>query len=293
VEHDVAALRAQFALDRRMIDREMARLLGPTRAVPPALTAAMRYAVLGPGKRLRPILALEAFKASGGGEVRRMLPFCAGIEMVHAFSLVHDDLPAMDDDDFRRGRPSLHRRFGEGLAILAADALVVRAFELFATGPAPARHRLVAMAEIARAVGPSGMVAGQVLDIAADGRGVGAGRRAARGLATVHRKKTALFIAGSMVVGAVLAGAPARVRDGLRRAGLAIGRLFQLTDDLLDATARGRSAERANAVGLRGEEAVRRMAAREARTARRLLNALGRGYGLLAATPAYVLMRKS
>jgi len=118
--------------DRKLVEAELRRSLRFGREVPPRLAAAMRYAVLGPGKRIRPILALEAFRASGGRHVAAVLPFCTGIELIHTFSLIHDDLPSMDDDDFRRGRPSLHRKFDEATAILAADGLFAFAFELFA-----------------------------------------------------------------------------------------------------------------------------------------------------------------
>ena len=222
-------LQVRLDRDRRTIDRALAQALRFNAAVPKRLSQAMRYAVLGPGKRVRPILALESYRAAGGRNRQWIMPFCCGIELIHTFSLVHDDLPSMDNDDFRRGRPSLHRRFDEATALLAADALLVRAFELFARCPAPLNRRIAATVAICQAIGPAGMVAGQILDM--DLR-PNTGRK--RLLAT-QRKKTALLIAASIVTGAILAGASAPTIRQLHKAGITLGMLFQLTDDLLDA----------------------------------------------------------
>ena len=157
--------------DRRLNDARLRRELRFGSEVPTRLAVAMRYAVLGPGKRIRPVLMLESFRAAGGRDLAAVLPFCAGIEFIHTFSLIHDDLPSMDDDDYRRGRPSLHRKFDEATAILAADGLFAFAFELFARAPGPAERKLAAMRAICRAVGPSGMTGGQILDIIGEVRG--------------------------------------------------------------------------------------------------------------------------
>lgn len=280
------ALTRRLAADRRVIDRALNRWLQPATGVPRLLARAMRYATLGPGKRLRPILALESFRAAGGTHEQWVMPFCCGIEMVHAFSLAHDDLPAMDDDDYRRGRPSLHRQFDEATAILAADALLVRAFELFAVSPAPYERRISATLEIARAVGWEGMTAGQVLDLDA---GQNTDRPiSARQLSRIHRLKTALFIAACLTIGATLAGSDSRTTGLLRRAGLMIGTLFQLTDDLLDA--RVADAGR-NAVRQFGPKTIWSRAALKAASARRILLGLGFRFSLLASVPEYVLRR--
>ncbi len=281
-----AELKRRVAADRRLITGWLRRSLRADGETPGRLGRAMRYAVLGPGKRIRSILALEAFRAAGGREESRVEPFCCGIEMIHSFSLVHDDLPSMDDDDYRRGRPSAHRRFGEALAILAADALLARAFELFATGPAPAGRRLEAAALLARAVGPRGMAGGQVLDIEAGPR---TGRRA---LTRIRKMKTADFLAAAMAAGAVVGGAPPAARARLQAAGLLLGDLFQVTDDLLDAAGHD-AADKATVVRNGGAGAARRQADRLAARAEERLRSLGRRYQVLAAFPGMVLERSA
>ena len=278
-----SSLTRLVARDRRRVDGWLHRSLRLGPDVPGRLSAAMRYAVMGPGKRVRAILALEAYRAAGGRDERWVAPFCCGIEMIHSFSLVHDDLPSMDDDDYRRGRPSCHRRFDEATAILAADALLAYAFELFGSGPAPAVRRLAATAELSRAVGPRGMAGGQMLDIRS---APGTGRRA---LARIHRMKTAEFLAASLVAGAVLGGVGRTARATLARAGLLLGDLFQATDDLLDAA--GRGDRRASAVSTAGVESTRCRAARLATRAGRLFESLGRRYVVLAAFPRLILDR--
>ncbi|MGQ9708620.1 MAG: polyprenyl synthetase family protein [bacterium] len=211
--------------DRRLIDAELARILKANPGVPGLLRRAMRYAVLGKGKRLRPILVLESFKACGGTRRNWIMPFCCGIELIHNFSLIHDDLPSMDNDDLRRGRPTLHRRFDEGTAILAADALLALAFELFASSPAPVGRKNRALLLIAQAIGPRGMAGGQILDIGA--------RKSAAPL-KIARLKTAELFAVSVLGGGVIAGISRSFEKRLYRLGVDLGLLFQLTDDLLD-----------------------------------------------------------
>ena len=281
---DVASV---FERDRTIINRELDRALKFNREVPSRLARAMRYAALGPGKRIRPVLCIEAFRAAGGRQVRDVLPFCAGIEMIHAFSLAHDDLPSMDDDDFRRGRPSLHRKFDEATAILAADGLFACAFEQFALSPAPDSRRLAAITAICRAVGPAGMTGGQMLDICSDAAGRGAGS-----LERMQEKKTAEFLAAALVTGAIIGGAGTGELRRLRAAGLHLGALFQITDDLIDAEQA--SDERlATMVSRHGYDGALGRAAREAESARKLLASLGPGYRLLAGFPELLLHRES
>ena len=281
--------------DRRLIDAELRQALRFGRDVPARLALAMRYAVLGPGKRVRPMLALEAFRAAGGRDLAAVLPFCAGIELIHTFSLIHDDLPSMDNDDLRRGRPSLHRKFDEGTAILAADGLFAYAFELFALAPGPAERRLAAIRVIGRAVGPSGMTGGQRLDISLESRGE---RREARGesarsrVLETQRKKTAEFIAAAVVAGAILGGAATAAQRKLRRAGLALGMLFQMTDDLLD-SGQASEAGRTTMVSTCGRARTEGRAESEAKKAERLFNGMGVEYRPLAALPELILRRKS
>jgi len=272
--------------DRGLIEVELRRALSFGSAVPTRLAQAMRYAVLGPGKRLRPILALEAFRAAGGRNPHTVLPFCCGIELIHTFSLVHDDLPSMDDDDFRRGRPSLHRKYGEATAILAADALFAYAFELIAAAPGDGRRKLDAMVAICRAVGPAGMAGGQVLDLKARTHS------GVRELAALHRKKTAEFMSAALTAGAIVGGAGKPEQEKLRDAGLALGMLFQTTDDLLDEEQES-DRDRTTMAALCGGARTRRRAERQARLSRRAFDRLGPRYRMLAALPELILNRCS
>jgi geranylgeranyl pyrophosphate synthase len=286
--------------DRRVIDVELRKAIRFGRDVPARLTLAMRYAVLGPGKRVRPMLALEAFRAAGGRDLAVVLPFCTGIELIHTFSLIHDDLPSMDNDDFRRGRPSLHRRFDEATAILAADGLFAYAFELFAQAPGPAERRLGAIGAICRAVGPAGMTGGQMMDIATEVRSPKSRvesqesrvKSPKSGVLETQRKKTAEFIAAAVVAGAILGGAAVAAQRKLRPAGLALGMLFQMTDDLLDSE-QASEAGRATMVSTCGRTRTANHAGSEARKAERLFRGVGAKYRLLAAFPELILHRKS
>jgi len=225
---------AAWTADRRgAIEATLDRLL-PAPAGPAAtLAAAMRHAVLGGGKRLRALLTLAACEACGG-RPEDALDAAAAVEMLHAYSLVHDDLPAMDDDDFRRGRPTTHRVYGDAMAILAGDALQTLAFETLAGAPSsvPADRRVSALAALARAAGWDGMVGGQAADLEAEGR---APRLEA--VEWIHGHKTGALLAASTEIGAIFAGAEAPVVAALGRFGGAVGFAFQVVDDILDVTA--------------------------------------------------------
>ena len=285
-------LARSLAADRRLVETRLRRDLRFGSEVPARLAAAMRYAVLGPGKRLRPVLALEAFRAAGGRDLEYVLPLCAGIEFIHTFSLIHDDLPSMDDDDLRRGRPSLHRKFDEATAILAADGLFAYAFELFSRAPGSAERKAEAQLAISRAVGPSGMTGGQMLDIDDARTRRSQGNRSASGVLRAHRKKTAEFIAAAVVAGAVVGGATPSVQRRLGQAGLALGTLFQITDDLLDDGSAG-EAGRSTTIGVLGRRRASGRAAAEARKAERLFRSLGSAYSVLAGLSVLVLHRRS
>lgn len=193
---------------------------------PKPLTDAMRYSVLGGGKRLRPALVLAACEACNGSSSDAMAAACA-VEIVHCFSLIHDDLPCIDDDDVRRGRPTCHIVFGEAVALLAGDALFALAFELVAGSKAGA----AGVIELSRGTGWAGVVGGETLDILNE--------RAApdpRLLAEIHRKKTGALFATAAVLGALCAGAPPAEVEALRRYGYALGQAFQIADDILDET---------------------------------------------------------
>ncbi len=212
---------AQFLDDARAtIDRELERRLAPPARDPGRLAAAMHYAATGPGKRLRPALVLAAAEACGGSRASALPAACA-LEMLHAYTLVHDDLPAMDDDDERRGRPTVHIAFGEAIAILAGDGLLTAAFGALAElGPRAGD----AVAVLARRAGVSELLAGQAIDLTEAPRGLAA-------IEQLHAAKTGALFAASGELGAVAAGAPADVRDALGRYGMAIGIAFQHADD--------------------------------------------------------------
>jgi geranylgeranyl diphosphate synthase type II len=195
---------------------------------PAGLAEAIRYAVLAPGKRLRPRLVLLAAEACGG-TVDDALPAACAVEMVHAYSLVHDDLPAMDDDDLRRGRPTCHKAFGEATAILVGDALLARAFEILATEIQPAERAARCCAILGRAAGATALVGGQAADLAG-----GIDVDNVRALEAIHRRKTAAIIVASLEMGGVTAGASRFQLAALERYGQDLGLAFQITDDLLD-----------------------------------------------------------
>jgi geranylgeranyl diphosphate synthase type II len=195
---------------------------------PPALAEAMRYSLLAPGKRLRPMLVLLAAEACGGDEQAAMPAACA-VEMIHAYSLVHDDLPAMDDDDLRRGRPTCHKAFGEATAILAGDALLTLAFEVLATHIQPPEVAAKCCVLLGRAAGCSALVGGQADDLA--GQFSYGGIEA---LEAIHRRKTGAMMLVSLQLGATVAGATPDQLAALTEYGQCLGLAFQITDDLLD-----------------------------------------------------------
>jgi geranylgeranyl diphosphate synthase type II len=191
----------------------------------------MRYAVLGGGKRIRPIIALSAAEACGAETDTLLVPIAA-LELIHTYSLVHDDLPAMDDDDLRRGRKTTHVVYGEAIGILTGDALLTEAFAWLARPVVDAERQLRAISEVAAAVDSRGMIGGQVADMEAMG-GVGAAPTLAD-LEFIHQNKTGKLLTASAVLGGLLSGAADEVIDALRRYGTAVGLAFQIVDDLLD-----------------------------------------------------------
>lgn len=220
------------------------------------LHEALRYAVLGGGKRFRPLLLLSAGKAFGGDR-KALLPFACAVELIHAYSLVHDDLPCMDDDAVRRGKPSCHKAFGEAEALLAGDGLLTLAFEVLADTPADAGgagRRDRAIRSIAGAAGIRGMIAGQWLDVAYD-----PARADEASLLELLSLKTGALILASVRAGAIMGGAPDGVLPEIDRYGRGVGLAFQLRDDLYDATKKteGRSGTRPNAAILFGPDGTR------------------------------------
>jgi farnesyl diphosphate synthase len=218
------------ALLRRLLDD---RSLSGEIARPQRLMEAMRHGVLNGGKRLRPFLVMESaalFSADGEAALR----VAAALECVHCYSLIHDDLPAMDDDDLRRGQPTVHKAFDEATAILAGDALLALAFDIIADEATmlPAERRAALVLALARAAGAGGMVGGQMLDLEAERI-----RPDEAGIIRLQAMKTGALIRFACEAGAILAGAPAADRERLAEFGSAIGLAFQLADDLLDLTA--------------------------------------------------------
>jgi len=222
-------LPAFFEEDRIAVDAHLDRLMPAESVQPPSIHQAMRYSVFAGGKRIRPILCLETARIFDADVSPAFYPGCA-IELIHTYSLIHDDLPALDNDDLRRGKPTCHKQFGEAIAILAGDALLTLAFETIAASPAPAGRRVAIITEISTAAGTiHGMVGGQVADLEAEGRHAGP-----ETLEYIHRSKTAALIRASIASGALSAGAPAGDVARLRRFGETIGWAFQVTDDILD-----------------------------------------------------------
>jgi geranylgeranyl diphosphate synthase type II len=207
----------------REVDSYLQQILRRQNGIPALLLDAMRYSALSGGKRLRPILAITAYQAVGGKGKAILPPACA-LELLHAFSLVHDDLPCMDDDDLRRGKPTLHRVYGPGMAVLAGDALHALAFQLLAQTKNPQ-----AMLEVADAIGGGGMIGGQVADLEAEGK-----RVSLKQVEYIHRHKTAALIRASVKMGGILGKATSSELKALEVYGENIGLAFQVIDDVLN-----------------------------------------------------------
>ena len=222
-------------LKRRAVEvNEWLDRLVPSESTPPeTIHRSMRYSLLAGGKRLRPALVLASGEALGA-DTDDLMPAACAIEMIHTYSLIHDDLPAMDDDDLRRGRPTCHKAFGEAIAILAGDALLTQAFRVLAAN-APLRdaeRQVRVIREIATAAGTiDALIGGQVADIEGEGKAVDASM-----LEYIHRSKTGAMITASVVVGGIIGGAADDQTDKLRAYGERIGLAFQIADDILDVT---------------------------------------------------------
>ncbi len=257
------------------VETRLGMILPPATA-PHRLHEAMRYAVLGGGKRLRPAMAMAASVAAGGAPEDALDAGCA-VELVHCFSLVHDDLPALDDDDLRRGRPTVHRAFDEATAILAGDALFALAFETLAGLPEAVAARCLGL--LSRATGSDGLVGGEVMDLESEGQEV-----TLETVETIHRRKTGRLIAAACAVGGACAGGSPATIETLRLFGETIGLAFQIVDDVLNETstaeelgkAAGSDRERAKATfpAVIGVEASRARAEALATEADRLLAGL-------------------
>jgi geranylgeranyl diphosphate synthase type II len=287
---------------RLTVEEALDRALPPEAAWPATIHRAVRYSLFAGGKRIRPVLVLAAGEAVGGGR-DELLPFACAVEMIHTYSLIHDDLPAMDDDDLRRGKPTSHKVFGEAIAILAGDALLTRAFHLLAEVPegsagAGLRRRVRATAVLGEACGTAGLIGGQVMDLESEGREVGASE-----LERLHRAKTGALLSACVRGGAILGGAEGEDLERLSRYGAAIGLAFQVVDDVLDATedaarlgktaGKDQAARKATYVGVHGLERARAMAAALRDEALAAVLPLGPKAELLAAIARLVVDRHS
>ncbi len=292
---DPRALLARHAARVEAFLRESLPAICGFADAPASLVDAVTYSLLAGGKRLRPALAIEACLACGGNP-DLALPAAGAVELIHTFSLVHDDLPAMDDDDLRRGVPTNHKQFGEATAILAGDAMTTLAFELLALANPPS-VAIATVAELARAAGPAGMIGGQMLDIAGEHQSLDLAA-----LQEIHARKTAALLTAACVLGGLAAQADAALVDALRAYGRHLGLAFQIADDLLDvessAEAMGKATQKDAAAGkntypaLLGVEESRRLAQAESDAAVAALSPLPHPDGM-AALARFAVQRRA
>ena len=271
-------LSAFFDRVRPAIEATLDGLLPAESSSPVQIHKAMRYSTLGGGKRIRSSLCVAAF-AAYQENWKPILPVAAAVELIHAYSLIHDDLPAMDDDDFRRGKPSCHKQFNEAIAILAGDALLTLAFEVLArSSDFPADRMLEVISMLGRAAGTrSGMIAGQVLDLEAEGAQI-----TAEQLEKIHRSKTGALIGASVWIGAYLGGAPEGDVERIEKYSDRIGLAFQVIDDILDTRdGKDRDQKKATYPGLHGLEQSQAIAHDLTEDARRAIAPIGKSAGLL------------
>ncbi|MCC8128880.1 MAG: polyprenyl synthetase family protein [Clostridiales bacterium] len=261
------------------------------------LYTAMRYSLLAGGKRIRPVLTM-AFCQAAGGDGEQALPFAAAIEMVHTYSLIHDDLPCMDNDDLRRGRPTNHKVFGECMAVLAGDALQAAAFEQVLSAPLPQERRLTAALILAREAGQDGMCAGQVLDMQGEQRSL-----SPEEITRMNALKTGCLLEAACLMGVTAAGGSSEQMQAAREYAAAVGLAFQIRDDILDMTAT--SAEMGKTVGkdaaqgkstlvsLQGVEQAERTIQEQTRLAKRALKETGLETTFLEALADYLAGRSN
>lgn len=289
--------KSRIASFRKKVDSALDRWLPSEKTRPVSLHRAMRYSIFSGGKRLRPVLVLAAAEACGG-KPSSALPAACAVECIHTYSLIHDDLPCMDDDDLRRGRPTAHKVFGEGVAVLAGDALLTIAFEILAETKETPHHKLQDFfVELTSAAGSSCLIGGQVADIEAENKA-----STAQDLLFIHRGKTAALISASLRLGAMTANAPCKEVRALGKFGEALGLAFQIVDDILDVTQStktlGKSAGKDAAAGkttypgVFGLEKSRKEAARLTKAARKALEPFGERAAFLHALADQLLDRE-
>ena len=296
-------LRARMGLQtylrerQTLIDRALGGFLPKASAKPPTIHKAMRYSLFAGGKRLRPILTLAAAEACGGTP-EAALPAACAVECIHTYSLIHDDLPCMDDDDLRRGRPTSHKVFGEGIAVLAGDALLTIAFEILAQATPTARYKVSALiSELATAAGSRWLIAGQVLDLEGEGKKI-----TREQLKFIHQAKTAALLTTSIRLGGMSANASEAKLRGLTDFGQSLGLAFQIIDDILDVTqtteklgktaGKDVAATKATYPALFGLDRSRAEAQRLTTAAHEALDPLGRDAERLREIAAHLLARE-
>jgi geranylgeranyl pyrophosphate synthase len=293
-------VRAYASRVRSLVEMKLDEIVPAEGEDPPTVHAAIRWSLFAPAKRFRPLLVFSVGEAFGAKPERLLSAACA-FELIHTYSLIHDDLPAMDDDELRRGRPTCHVRFGEAMAILAGDALQSLAFQTIAEDETLEAHlRVRLIAELARAAGtPQGMVAGQAHDLAAEARLDVGGEE----LELIHRRKTGALIASAARAGALVAGSNDSETEAVSRYAHDLGLLFQITDDLLDVTAsaddigktpgKDARAQKVTYPSLYGLAAARERAQRVYEDACAALDSLERPTGLLRGVARLVLARRA
>jgi geranylgeranyl diphosphate synthase type II len=290
-------LKRYLVARQKEVDRALDRFL-PKASVPPAtIHKAMRYSLFAGGKRLRPILCLAAVEACGG-KTSAALPQACALECIHTYSLIHDDLPSMDDDDLRRGRATCHKVFGDGIAILAGDALLTIAFEIATSATEVSRYDLRDIfREIAEAAGSQKLIAGQVADLEAEGRRINRAQ-----VRSIHQNKTAALLTASVRLGAMAANASAKQLAAITAFGRALGLAFQVIDDILDVTqtseklgksaGKDLAAKKATYPAVIGLEKSRAEARRLTRQAHAALESLGENAVVLRALADHLLQRE-
>ncbi|MEI8234101.1 MAG: polyprenyl synthetase family protein [Verrucomicrobiota bacterium] len=290
-------LKDYLAKRSALVDRALDRFLPKAAVKPPTIHKAMRYSLFAGGKRLRPVLCLAAAEACGG-DMNVALPAACAVECIHTYSLIHDDLPCMDNDDLRRGRPTSHKVFGEGIAVLAGDALLTAAFEILTAAPGTPRHPASALVrELAYAAGSRALIAGQVADLEGEGKKI-----TLRELRFIHEAKTGALLTASIRLGAMSANATPAKLEALTAFGKHLGLAFQVIDDILDVTQTseklGKSAgkdvaaEKATYPALLGLEKARREAQRLTAASLAALKPFRKAGATLQALGEYLLQRE-
>jgi geranylgeranyl diphosphate synthase type II len=290
-------LKTYLIARQRMIDRALDRFVPKETAAPPTIHKAMRYSLFAGGKRLRPILCLAAAEGCRG-KAAAALPLACAMECIHTYSLVHDDLPSMDNDDFRRGRATCHKVFGDGIAVLAGDALLTVAFEIAARARSTRRYSMSEiLREIAVAAGSRKLIAGQVADLEAEGKKVSRDQ-----LRYIHENKTAAMITTAIRLGAMSANADTKKLGALTKFGHSLGLAFQVIDDILDVTQTteklGKSAgkdvaaQKATYPAVIGVDASRAEARRLTKNAQSALKIFGKEAEPLRDLANYLLVRE-